>query len=346
MIILGLNSENSLIYVYSEDKEKVSRLLDAIEKGKVSNGFFYKEYLVIVKERDSGNYYFFYDEYKNVKDAKHATKVLLKAVLQTFSINDTNMALYKNSEHIILHNAKNIIHKLTTGLRAKLNYDVLVYQDDKVKYINDLIKDDTFDYAREFLRCEKSLEQVSYEYNCLDLISSGELLDATERSQERIHSCLVQAFYIYENEFKEKNIKVQIEQNRDSIFCNFFSIRSAFALLFENCTKYCKSNTDIIVSANKQSNGSVKIDFDMTSVFNSEEDLKKVFLEHERGEEAKKKDSGQGLGLFLVQRLLEINGFSICLKSMPNTDSYDERKIHYSRNLYVIDIPEKFVIKN
>lgn len=341
MIILGLNKTNSLIYVYAEDISKVTSLLGAIKNNKITNAAFYKEYTVIIRERDTGKYYFFYDEYKNVKDAKHATKVLLQAVLQTYLISSANAESYNESEHIILHNAKNIIHNITTGLRTQLKYDELIYQTDKVKFINNLVEKNPMNFSRELLRCEKALEQVSFEYNCLDFITSGELLDATNRSYEKAHSCLVQAFYIYENEFKEKNINVNICSNYDEIFCNFFSIRSAFALILENCVKYCKEGDDITISIDKQF-GSLKIDFDMISVYNTDEEMANIFLEHQRGEEAKKKSSGKGLGLFLVQRLMDINGFTIDMKRMPNSDIHS-KGIHYCRNLFVIDIPSEFI---
>lgn len=342
MIIIGLNNDNSLIYVFSDDKSKVNQLLPAIKNNKIENGKFYKDFMVIIRERDTGKYYFFYEEYKNVKDARHATKVLLQAVLQSYSISSANTDSYNESEHIILHNAKNIIQNITNGLREKLKYDELVYQDDKVNYIKNLVDKNTYDYSRELLRCEKALEQVSFEYNCLDLISSGELLDSTNRTLERIHSCLVQSFYIFEHDFKEKNINVEINQNYDEFFCNFFSVRSAFALLFENCVKYCQENSEINVSISKQRDNSVKIDFDMISIFNTDTELDTIFLEHKRGEEAKKKSSGKGLGLFLVRRLMDINGFSITMKKIPKPDIYNN-EIHYCRNLFIVDIPAKFV---
>lgn len=342
MIILGVNKNNSLIYRYSEDKSEVNKLLEVIKNKKIESGSVYKKYVVIIKESGLEKYYFFFDEYKNVKDARHATKVLFKAVLQSYAISSSNTETYNESEHIILHNAKNILQNITNGLREKLKYNELVYQEDKVNYIKDLVEKNTYDYSRELLRCEKALEQVSFEYNCLDLITSGELLDSTNRTVERIHSCLVQSFYIYEHEFKDKNIRVEINQNFNEIYCNFFSVRSAFALLFENCVKYCQENTDVIVSINQQRDNSIKIDFDMTSIYNTDEELNTIFLEHQRGEEAKKKDSGKGLGLFLVRRLMDINGFSIIMKKIPNSDN-TYNKIHYCRNLFIVDIPAEFV---
>lgn len=318
-------------------------MLPAIKNGKVANGIAYREYMVIIKEREFGKYYFFFDDYKNVKDAKHIAKVLLKAVFQSNAINLANQDIYDSTEHIILHNAKNIIHNLTTGLRNQINYEELVYQEDKVKFIKALVEQDILKYSRELLRCEKALEQVAYEYNCLDLIKSGELLDSTDRTWMKIHSCLVQSFYIYENDFTDRRIRVNIEPNHKKIHCNFFSLRSAFALLFENCTKYCKENTEIDVSINEQTDGSIKLDFDMISVYNSDSELEKVFLEYRRGAMAMSKGPGQGLGLFLVQRLLAINGFSIDLKAVSNSDIYDSDGMHYCRNLFVIDIPLKFI---
>lgn len=343
MIIIGLNSTGSLVYVYAEDNTKIHSPLEAVKNGKIAADCAFMNYIVIVNRLGSETYYFFYDKIRNKKDARHATKVMMKAVLNTFPLREANQQIFNKSENIILHNAKNIIHDITEGLRSKLNFNELIYlPDDKVKYIEELVQKDTYGFSRELLRCEKALEQVSYEYNCLDFISSGELLNNADRSYVKIHSCMVQAFYIYENNFHDKNITVNIGRNHDEFFCNFFSMRSAFALLFENCVKYCKTNSNVEVNIEKQPDNSIKIDFDMISVFNDASELDMIFLEGTRGQEAVKKSGGNGLGLFLARRLLEINGFSIVLKSIPDSDTYD-KDIHYCRNIFVIDIPHRFV---
>ena len=77
-------------------------------------------------------------------------------------------------------------------------------------------------------------------------------------------------------------------------------------------------------------------------VFNTDQELKTIFLEHKRGEEAAKKESGKGLGMFLVQKLMEINGFSIYMKKLPDKEIF-YNNIKYCRNLIVIDIPQKFI---
>ena len=97
-----------------------------------------------------------------------------------------------------------------------------------------------------------------------------------------------------------------------------------------------------IMQAKRYDTEEKRIDFDMISVFNTDQELETIFLEHKRGEEAAKKESGKGLGMFLVQKLMEINGFSIYMKKLPDKEIF-YNNIKYCRNLIVIDIPQKFI---
>ena len=50
MIILGVNNNNDLIYVYTEDKSKIDYLLSAIKNNKIENCVFFKDYMVIIRK--------------------------------------------------------------------------------------------------------------------------------------------------------------------------------------------------------------------------------------------------------------------------------------------------------
>ncbi len=290
-----------------------------------------------------GVFYFFFEDIANTKEGRYRSKILSKGISQLFVIsNDTEKNL-NNIENTVFHNTKNIIHYLANGIKKLIKYDQLLLAENKVDFINTLISENSLSFAREILACNKSLEQVSFEYNILDYLKPNTEILESDRTRIKIHSLLVQAFYIYESIFSEKNINVNISKNFTVIKTNFFTMRSAFALIMENCAKYCMENSDIEIEIINERSGSIKIDISMMSIFNNDLEISEIFMQNVRSEEAIKKGSGNGLGLFITKRLLNINGIEIQFKRI-NDIIRIQNGIKYCNNLFIIDIPVHFVM--
>ena len=144
--------------------------------------------------------------------------------------------------------------------------------------------------------------------------------------------------------FITKNINVKISENYSSIKCNFFTLRSAFALIMENCTKYCVDESEIEIDINLISN-CLKIDISMKSIYTTDEEITKMFLPKERSKEAKKKYQGSGLGLYIAKHLLNLNNINLYFKRINNIITI-KNGIKYSNNMFIIDIPLEAVIEN
>lgn len=346
MIIFGIDYNDYITYFYEDTKNKSLdrvKAYDLIIKNKLVDGNRYFDHLLIIKKDLLGIFYFFFEDITNTKEGRYRSKILAKGISQLFVISDSNQKNLDTIEDTVFHNTKNIIHYLANGIKKLINYDQLLLADNKVEFINTLIKQNSMSFAREVLACNKSLEQISFEYNILDYIKPNTEILESDRTKVKIHSLLVQAFYIYEQSFTDKNIKVSIGKDYSEIRTNFFTMRSAFALIMENCAKYCMSNSDIEIDIDRDRYGNIKIDLSMMSIYNTDYEISEIFLQSKRSEEAMKKESGNGLGLFITKRLLNINGIEIQFKRLSNSIRIQE-EIKYCNNLFIIDIPNSFVI--
>jgi len=345
MIIFGLDDNNHITYFYEDTQNKYldkTKAFNLIKENKLVDGKKYYNHLVITRKEEQEIFYFFFDDISNKKDGKYRSKILARGISQLHVISKATEKNLNAIENIVLHNTKNIIHYLANEIKKIINYNELITQDDKIGYITSLINSNTLMFARHMLASNKSIEQISFEYNILDYLKPNVSILESDRTNVKIHSLLVQAFYIYENFFKEKNIMVNIGKDYTEIRSNFFTMRSAFALIMENCAKYCMNDSDIDIDINKDKYGNVKLDLAMMSVFNDDTELSEIFLPNIRGEEAKKKGGGNGIGLYITKRLLNLNGVEIQFKRINDTiRNYND--IKYCSNIFIIDIPSNMI---
>ena len=160
-------------------------------------------------------------------------------------------------------------------------------------------------------------------------------LSPIDYSSYPIHTLLVTAYYVFESEFKSRNIKVDLQRSQLEINVHFSTFKSALVQLFDNALKYCQDGSDIIVTYNSVSS-KVIIDIEMISVYVKDDDFNRIFQPNYRGDEARKIGNGKGLGLYLAKRMLELNNSKIFFRRLSNSISAGE--ISFSRNLFVIHV--------
>lgn len=340
MIVIVYDQNNHIIYTFNDcvsPNLDINIAIKNIKENKLSNGDRVNDHLYITKKESQWVYHLFFNDIRNTKEGRYRAKIIIKGIDSFSKIGEKNNDISKSITDTISHNTKNIIHYLTNNVKKIINYEELCIKENKIEYIYDLIKNDLMKYSREILNISKSLEQVSFEYNIVDYLQPGVEILESDKTRVKIHSLIVQAFYIYEQDFISKNIKVNIQQDYSEIRGNFFTLRSAFALIMENCLKYCMKNCDIDVEINYL-NDLIKIDIRMTSVYNTDDEIEKMFLAYERGKEAKSMGSGNGLGLYVVKQLLHLNDIEIWFKRI-NDDIINEKGKKYSYNVFIINIP-------
>ena len=125
----------------------------------------------------------------------------------------------------------------------------------------------------------------------------------------KIRPVVLRACHDHFTELKELDVIMNIEEADDDFildidFDTFFSALDPF---LENTVKYVLPNSKIIVSFTKQG-GINKIIFNMMSLKIEDQEKEKIFEYRYSGFHAKKEDlSGQGIGLYVSNKLLFLN---------------------------------------
>jgi signal transduction histidine kinase len=317
----------------------VERLERVISSGRFQNGVDDKAgYRRLVVDGTS-EYYYQLEDVNTAKPGKYQTKVIHAAFLKYMGMHEDVQGIDEKIQEIALHNTRNIHNSAIERLKTTLDYRALMNAENKVDHILEVVGRNPLDISRDLLSALKSLEQVTFDYDVIDFIALKRPLEEKDLTDQRLHTLLVLAYYIYDRDFEKRSIKVQIEKTQAVVRVSFLTVRSALALLFENCVKYCRPGTSIDIDYNITPSH-LKVDIDMESVYNDVDDVQRAFLPGERGKLTSVLDSsGQGYGLYAARQMLSLNEISVDFRVMPDTRVTTHRGVRFCRNLFVIDIP-------
>lgn len=284
-------------------------------------------------ENEDSIYYFLITETTNVKDAIYISKNFLYVIRAAIIYREKENSEYDKSSEAILHNTKNIQNQSFSKLKTLLHEDQLMYQDNKIQYIKDEIEKNSIDVARTLLSLLKDFSQINFEYSVQEYLKPGVNLTGIDFSNYPIHTLFVTAYYVFESEFKQRNIKIELEKSQIEVNVHFSTFKSALVQLFDNALKYCKDNSTIEVTYTKR-DSKIIIDIAMDSIYVKDDNFEQIFKPNFRSDEAKKIGEGKGLGLSLAKKMLELNNSTIFFRRLSEPIRFG--KIKFCRNMFVI----------
>ena len=274
---------------------------------------------------------------KNIKTknkAKFIVKQTINAFLNSQEIASNISALRLSANDLALHNTKNLHAEINNKLLSLFNEEELSRHTDKISFIEKEICVNPKKFAREILSILKSTSQIMHEYNIIDFVDPSTRLQRADFGYHKVHTLCVMCFYLYELEFKEKKIQVKINQSFDNVYVNWGTAKTAISQIFDNALKYCKEETELIVDFVKHDLQNLDITFEMTSLYFSKEESKRLTQPKYRGELAEQYE-GKGAGMAIVQRMMELNEGLILCESFANT-KFISGKCVYSTNKFTL----------
>ena len=146
--------------------------------------------------------------------------------------------------------------------------------------------------------------------NLAFLVKSPQALDAEDRKIVVLPQVIIEAAMFFQEEAGNRDVKIKLEDRWTQNRCRAHPdlIRQVLMNLFDNCTKYSRSESEVTVNQWIQK----RTDVAMISVRSvlaepiSDADLKRVFDLGFRGDNARKiVASGTGLGLFICKQIIE-----------------------------------------
>lgn len=267
------------------------------------------------------------------KQAKHISKITTKAFTEVVDAARRRSENLNKREKIAYHNAKKMnasIGQKIEKLIPPTNYNKT---EDKIETIKKIIKQTPELVAREILSVLKTAEQIETEYNLIEVLNSEKPLLDQDLTSTKVHTLLVQSFYLYEEEFRKNKIHVNIANTDLTIKVDYGVVKSAFGQIFINAVKYCKSDSKIHVET-KVINDYVEIIFNMTSLYFDEEEAIKLTEYGARGKQTEGIE-GEGIGLYAVSKFMRMHRGYLKMSSNQATCLKSGNKT-YSENIFIL----------
>ncbi len=169
--------------------------------------------------------------------------------------------------------AKRLIHNLKS-LTAKTNQEIFfVLQQDQminlnkgaIAHIEKEVSGNSLDAAKAFLAILKHQSAQKAEFLAFEKISSSK--DALRIEKHSVHAVLMNAFYLFFEDFEEKKVKAHVDQTRQVASFDYDSMHACIFYLVENSVKYTRRNSSLNVSVSLAGvENKVDIRFDMDSL--------------------------------------------------------------------------------
>ncbi len=264
------------------------------------------------------------------KQAKPIVTQTINAFLDSQKIASDISAIRLTNSDLAMHNTKNLHAEINNKLLSLFNEEQLSSSLDKIQFVEQEIIKSPRKFAREILSVIKSVSQVMHEYNIIDFVNPNTRLQRADFGYHKAHTLCVMCFYLYELEFKEKDIQVSIGNNFDEIFINWGTAKTAISQIFDNCLKYCSPHSTISIEFENTDN-LLTLVFEMTSLYFSDEESAQLTLPKFRSSYANRFTEGKGAGMGIIQRMMELNEGVLKYESYESTKYYSG-DIPYSNN--------------
>ena len=321
---------------FDSDSKGFCPILEKILENKSEVKKIIEEGLYVNIEDEKYFHHFLVNETRNNKDARYLCKVFLKGIGNALQIQYKKYDDFQEISNVMLHNTKNIQNQIALKLKQLLDEEELQYEPDKIRFISGKIIDEPISIARGLLSILKDFTQINFEYTAQEYLKPGVTLLKSDYSHHKIHTLFITAYYVFEAELEEKNIKFSMESIHREVYVHYPTIKSAISQIFDNALKYCMPNSDIEITFN-ESGSTIIADIEMTSILLSEEEQKKIFDKKYRSETAKEiTKNGDGLGLYIAKCFFDINNVDIAFHRLPNSRIATSSGIQYTRNMFVI----------
>lgn len=205
----------------------------------------------------------------------------------------------------------NVSHELKTPLSVLQNYGALLEEPD-------LPEEKRLEYAKSINRCTKHLSELITNILKLNKLESQNLSPSFE--QVNITEMLCECLIGYESEWEKKSIEINCDIE-DDVYLNTSPelLPIVFGNLFSNALKFTPNGGKISVNL-KRSGNDVTVRVSDTGCGIDKKTMKHIFDKFYQGDTSHSV-KGNGLGLALVKRVIDILGGEIAVESTPNEGS-------------------------
>lgn len=155
-----------------------------------------------------------------------------------------------------------------------------------------------------------------------------------------IHKIFMLVLGAYWDSLKEKEVFVRIGECRERVCVDYDTITASLVHILNNTVKYIPPRSTLDVSF-VETTDSIVLTLNMVSLRIRSDELDKIFHEGFSGEEPKKNDrQGDGIGLYLVKRLLSLSRATLTIKpDCEKERSKYQMGVQFENNVFELAMP-------
>lgn len=330
------NKAGNLTYRYiSDDTHICDKCFHDVASHKCCNNY---HFITVEKNEQTHSFCFSCKEVKNEKSAKTLANFIVydyyfqKKKEKTIIPSDVDLNTYTDLLKVSFHNSKTIVSNMKNKIFSLLDSSIesFLLKNNKIDYIQQCIKENSRNTARQILSCLKSAEQVLHEFALVDFLHPQSIISDKMKGSHKAHTIYVLSFYMYETDFQNKYLKVKSGFSDSKIYIHFETAKTAIAQILDNTLKYARKNSIVNVTFEKKTIEGISyiaIVFNMESIAIRKSEISLFCQIGQRGIFAQKAEiDGNGLGLYITQKMLNLNdGFL-------EIDTNDTPKKHNGRS--------------
>lgn len=316
---------------------KPSEILNSTKFGKVRCGINNTSESIIFFTTSSKDYIQSSSKFKS--DILHLT-TLINSFLRDICQQQIDFQLQKTQR--LSHNIRSINANCITSFFSYFPQEELSKKDHKIQTkIQKIAEEGQLDIPNLLLKLHKNHLAIKTEFEVFEkLYTKNPFLS---KKRHKVHRVLMNVFYPFFSDFQEKEVFVNILQSEIKSSFDYDTIHVAFFHLFENAYKYSKPKSLLEVDIT-ENHDSIIINFTMESLAINDSEIPLVFTEGWSSNISKGTGkSGNGLGMYIVKRLVELNNGIVKFESIPNTRhtySNNGLEIEYQKNNISISLPQ------
>lgn len=205
----------------------------------------------------------------------------------------------------------NVSHELKTPLSVLQNYGALLEEPN-------LSEEKRIEYGKSINRATRYLSELVTNILKLNKLESQKLYPNLKRCNlsEMLCECLIG----FESEWDNKSLEIETDIEED-VYINTDPemLTIVWNNLFSNALKFTPNGGKITVNLKRNGNG-VAVSVSDTGCGMNESTMKRIFDKFYQGDTSHS-EKGNGLGLALVKRVIDILGGEITVESTPNMGS-------------------------
>ena len=207
----------------------------------------------------------------------------------------------------------------------------------QINFIKDIIQKSPEQVALTILKIIKSANLMKTDFDVFDMVNSDN--PYIELDRHNIHKVLVSVLKPFWIDLFEKGVIIQVDDCSEYVNIDYKSISVVFTHLFDNAVKYVAPNTIFNIKF-ASSRETVSIILEMTSLKITKNDLARIYEENFSGDLAQKiGKSGDGIGMFMVKKLIELNKGKIEVKPNVNSESnLTAMGVPFERNQFIVEL--------